>query len=173
MLFSFVSCSPKPEPIDTNTHGISHEEGKYPVKFNFEALYASEEEWNADYDKFFDLVKDYDSYHGTLTSAQGVYNYLMEEYFGEAARIIDKLAYYADQFGLTGKSGIEIPESITNIGSAAFYECKGLTNIILPKSISNIGVLAFRDCSKNLIIETKNKYVIDYCKQNNLKYKEI
>ncbi len=131
MLFSFVSCSQKPESIDIKKQGISHEEGKYPVKFNFEGLYASEKEWNADYDKFFELVKDYDSYHGTLTSAQGVYNYLMEEYFGEAARIIDKLAYYADSGNLMYSSNpmyrrmlqkLDIAYDELNERTAFFYE---------------------------------------------------
>ena len=37
-----------------------------------------------------------------------------------------------------------IPNSVTNIGNYAFYECKSLTNINIPNSVTNIGDYAFQ-----------------------------
>ena len=40
-----------------------------------------------------------------------------------------------------------IPESVTSIGSSAFYGCTSLTSIDIPKSVTSIGTWAFCDCS--------------------------
>ena len=47
----------------------------------------------------------------------------------------------------TGLKGIEIPNSVTTIGNAAFSGCTGLTSIEIPSSVANIGRYAFRDCT--------------------------
>ena len=40
-----------------------------------------------------------------------------------------------------------IPDSVTNIGSYAFYGCNGLTNVIIPDSVTSIGNDVFYGCS--------------------------
>ena len=44
-------------------------------------------------------------------------------------------------------TSITIPDSVTRIGSYAFYECSGLTSIAIPDSVTSIGDDAFRECS--------------------------
>ncbi len=40
-----------------------------------------------------------------------------------------------------------IPNSVTSIGSYAFYGCTGLTSITIPNSVTSIGSNTFRDCT--------------------------
>ncbi len=40
-----------------------------------------------------------------------------------------------------------IPNSVTRIGSSAFYDCSSLTSITIPNSVTSIGDDAFYDCS--------------------------
>ena len=62
---------------------------------------------------------------------------------------INKYAFYEN---LTITS-IEIPSSVTSIGSYAFYNCISLSSITIPDSVTSIGDYAFRDCSS---LETVN-----------------
>ena len=39
-----------------------------------------------------------------------------------------------------------IPNSVTNIGDYAFYECSGLTSVTIPNSVTSIGWYAFYGC---------------------------
>ena len=48
--------------------------------------------------------------------------------------------------GKQGSSYI-IPNSVTTIENAAFYECSGLTSVTIPNSVTSIGNGAFADCS--------------------------
>ena len=41
-------------------------------------------------------------------------------------------------------TSIKIPNSVTSIGSYAFYECSGLTSIEIPNSVTSIGADAFK-----------------------------
>ena len=43
---------------------------------------------------------------------------------------------------------ITIPNSVTSIGSSAFYYCTGLTSITIPNSVTSIGDRAFSSCAK-------------------------
>ena len=42
---------------------------------------------------------------------------------------------------------ILIPDSVTNIGNAAFYSCTSLTNITIPSSVTSIGDYVFYGCT--------------------------
>ena len=42
---------------------------------------------------------------------------------------------------------IIIPNSVTSIGSSAFYGCSGLTSVTIPNSVTSIGDYAFSGCS--------------------------
>ena len=42
---------------------------------------------------------------------------------------------------------IIIPNSVTSIGSSAFYGCSGLTSVTIPNSVTSIGYEAFSNCS--------------------------
>ena len=47
-----------------------------------------------------------------------------------------------------GKQGAyTIPNSVTTIGSSAFWECHGLTSVTIPNSVTSIGDYAFIGCS--------------------------
>ena len=50
---------------------------------------------------------------------------------------------------LNGKeiTNLVIPNSVTSIGSYAFYGCDGLTSITIPNSVTSIGGYAFRGCT--------------------------
>ena len=90
---------------------------------------------------------------------------------------------------------IKIPNSVTSIGDSAFYNCSSLTSIELSNSLKGIGArtfngcgslksvaipnsvkyihpTAFETCNPKVVIKTKNPYVIDFCKNNDLKYFE-
>ena len=44
-------------------------------------------------------------------------------------------------------TNLVIPNSVTSIGSYAFYYCSGLTSITIPNSVTSIGSYAFRECT--------------------------
>ena len=48
---------------------------------------------------------------------------------------------------IQGCKNTTIPNSVTSIGYAAFYDCSGLTSVTIPNSVTSIGEFAFSDCS--------------------------
>ena len=50
-------------------------------------------------------------------------------------------------YDCTGLTSITIPNSVTTIGSNAFYGCTGLTSVTIPNSVTSIGNFAFYCCS--------------------------
>ena len=48
---------------------------------------------------------------------------------------------------VVGCKNTRIPNSVTSIGSYAFYNCSDLTNIEIPNSVTSIGYGAFEDCT--------------------------
>ena len=50
-------------------------------------------------------------------------------------------------YGCSSLTSITIPNSVTSIGDEAFYHCSGLTSISIPNSVTNIGNWAFSNCS--------------------------
>ena len=57
--------------------------------------------------------------------------------------------YYAHHLYLKGSEVTElsIPNSVTSIGSNAFYYCTGLTSVTIPKSVTSIGSYTFYSCT--------------------------
>ena len=56
---------------------------------------------------------------------------------------------YAEHLYLNGEEvkDLVIPNSVTSIGSHAFYYCSGLTSVTIPNSVTSIGHSAFYKCS--------------------------
>ena len=48
---------------------------------------------------------------------------------------------------IAGCQNTVIPNSVTSIGSSAFYDCSSLTSITIPNSVTSIGVDAFGFCT--------------------------
>ena len=44
--------------------------------------------------------------------------------------------------------GLELPNSLTNIGQLAFFQCADLTTVILPNNVVTVGTQAFSQCDK-------------------------
>ncbi len=65
-------------------------------------------------------------------------------------------AFYVGYPGRTNLKSVELPNSITNIGSSAFSHNKGLTSIIIPNSVTNIGSNAFYNCSGLISLTLSN-----------------
>lgn len=64
--------------------------------------------------------------------------------FEEGITYIGSYAFY--KCGFTG--GLTLPESLTNIGEAAFLDCSGFTgNLTLPKNLTSVSDWAFTRCS--------------------------
>ncbi|ADQ80252.1 hypothetical protein Palpr_2116 [Paludibacter propionicigenes WB4] len=63
---------------------------------------------------------------------------------------------FTDGTGKAHLKSINLPNSITSIGSMAFQNCTGLTNIIIPNSVTSIGSSSFWGCSNinNLMLGT-------------------
>ena len=91
---------------------------------------------------------------------------------------------------------ITIPDSVTKIGTDAFYRCESLNNVVIPNSVKRIDSSAFEACSslksvtipdsvtdlgrdvfsnchQDLVINTNNQLVIDYCNENNIHWQRI
>ncbi len=65
-----------------------------------------------------------------------------------------KYAIYQYAFwGCSSLTSIEIPDSVTSIGSYAFEYCSSLTSIEIPDSVTSIGSYAFNGCSSLTSIE--------------------
>ena len=58
--------------------------------------------------------------------------------------------------GCTSLKSIEIPDSVTKIGSGSFSGCTTLTSIELPNSVTEIGSFAFSGCTSLTSIEIPN-----------------
>ena len=50
-------------------------------------------------------------------------------------------------FGCTGLTDVTIPEGVTEIGYAAFSGCTGLTSVTIPEGVTEIGDRAFSGCT--------------------------
>ena len=75
-----------------------------------------------------------------VTSIGGTYTYYGS--LGDSSSYSYEAFHYCSNI-----TSVNIPNSITSIGSGAFYGCSGLASITLPNSITSIGNYAFEDCS--------------------------
>ena len=50
-------------------------------------------------------------------------------------------------WGCSGLTSLTIPNSVTSIERGAFYNCSGLTSVTIPNSVTSIGHNAFEGCS--------------------------
>ena len=50
-------------------------------------------------------------------------------------------------YGCRGLTSVTIPNSVTSIRAYAFYGCSGLTSVTIPNSVTSIGTGAFEGCS--------------------------
>ena len=57
--------------------------------------------------------------------------------------------YYAKKLHINGEevTELEIPQTVTEIGDYAFYNCAGLTKAVIPNSVTSLGNSAFYNCS--------------------------
>ena len=64
---------------------------------------------------------------------------------------------------------MEIPNSVTEIGTYAFYGCTSLTSVEIPNSVTEIGTYAFYGCTSLTSVEIPNSvteigdYAFFYC----------
>ena len=61
-------------------------------------------------------------------------------------------------YSCTGLTSITIPNSMTTIGSYAFYSCTGLTSIVIPSSVTSIGINPFEGCAElvQIVVDQEN-----------------
>ena len=57
---------------------------------------------------------------------------------------VERIGYYAFKSG--GLTGLTIPDSVTDIGHGAFYQCAGIISVTLPDSVKSVAGFAFNSC---------------------------
>ena len=83
---------------------------------------------------------------------------------------------YAAFYNCDSLTSVTIPDSVATIGSSAFYDCDSLTSITIPDSVTSIRPNAFNGCSSLTSVTIGNgvtsigNYAFDGC--DNLKYNE-
>ena len=65
----------------------------------------------------------------------------------------------SDNEMISGCMNSTIPNSVTSIGSYAFYNCTRLNSIIIPNSVTKIGQAAFRNCKRLQSVKIPNSVV--------------
>ena len=69
----------------------------------------------------------------------------------------------AGAFAFTNITAISIPNTVTDIGIAAFLRCKNMQTIILSNSVNNIGSAAFQQSGLTSIMLPYGLKQIEYC----------
>ncbi|MCQ2449859.1 MAG: leucine-rich repeat domain-containing protein, partial [Clostridia bacterium] len=97
--------------------------------------------WNAK------AVADFSSYSSVFYNA-GTAGVGITVSFGDSVENIpEDLFYVSDSSYRPNVKSVIIGNSVTTIGSSAFYECYNLTSITIPDSVTSIGDYAFEDCT--------------------------
>ncbi len=86
-------------------------------------------------------------------------------------RVSSNPLYYAHNLYINGQEvkDLVIPNSVTSIGSSAFYACYGLTSVTIPNSVTSIGEYSFYGCSGLTSVTIPNsvtsigQYAFSYC----------
>ena len=88
---------------------------------------------------------------------------LANVYIVNSITTIGSFAFY----GCTSLTNITIPEGVTSIGYYAFSDCSGLTSVTIPNSVTSIGHNAFGDCTSltSIMIDEENTafHIADNC----------
>lgn len=71
-------------------------EGTLPTTWDLTSVYASVDEWQADYDTVMKMLDNYEQYRGKLNNAQDICDYLRFAYYTELTRLQDRLILYAE-----------------------------------------------------------------------------
>lgn len=66
-----------------------------PTEWDLDSVYASVEEWQADYDAVMQMLDQYEDFRGTLNTAQGIHDYVQFAYLTELTQKQSKLGLYA------------------------------------------------------------------------------
>lgn len=69
---------------------------------------------------------------------------------------------------------IELPRTVTEIETNAFYGCKNLASVIIPEGVTKIADDAFANCSSKLVLTvTEGSYAQEWAQQKGLKTKVV
>ena len=70
-------------------------------------------------------------------------------YSSEGGVLFDKAKTALIQYPIGNvRTSYTIPDSVTSIGSRAFYGCTSLASMIIPDSVTSIGYYAFDNCTQ-------------------------
>ena len=100
-------------------------------------------------------VKTTQSYYYSTSNTTSTYYYIPSSL--TKVTITGGNILYGAFYNCSGLTSIEIPDSITSIGSYAFYSCRRLTSIEIPDSVTSIGSSAFSYCSGLTSIEIPDR----------------
>ena len=96
LLLSVTACAAPAVKIEDDEYAsYSEAPGKYPTEWNLEKIYASEEDWQADYNKVMGMLENYDKFRGKLDNAKTIREYFDFAYFTDMSKTQQKLMMYA------------------------------------------------------------------------------
>ena len=58
-----------------------------PTTWDISSVYASVDEWQADYDTVMEMLNNYEQFRGKLNNAQDIYDYLQFAYYTELTQL--------------------------------------------------------------------------------------
>ena len=76
-------------------------------------------------------------------------------------------------FGCSSLKSVIIPNNVTEIAEYAFYNCYSLESVTIPSSVASLGNSIFGNHHEDLVVNTDNRIVINYCARNNINYQRI